>query len=287
MARTKRVPAKKKPAIKLEIPKEVNVPPENLSDYCICLFGEKGVGKTSLAAQFDDSLVMMLEPKRRNLSIRQVSIEPSSIKQLNEGNTDMTPWRYVQEYINAAMDDETVGTIVIDTVDRAYEACLAHHCYQKGLNHPSDVNDYGATWAAIKSDFEATMNQLLYNDMGLIFVSHAHLREVEAHDGMEQWIPTCAPAAWKYLKAVCDFALYYGYDGTDRAITLRNNSLVWSACGTENNFLRQDGTPIGQFATGKSHSEAYQNLTKAFKNQLEDEEILEPAVKKERKSSRK
>ena len=287
MARTQVKKVLKKKSVKLTIPTEVNVPPENLNEYAICIFGEKGVGKTSLAAQFEDSLVMMLEPKRRNLSIRQVNIEPKSIKELNEDSPELTPWRYVQEYVSAVLDDDSVNTIVIDTVDRAYESCLNHHCYQKGLNHPSDVNDYGATWAAIKGDFEATMNQLLYADMGLIFLSHAHLREVEAHDGMEQWIPTCSPASWKYLKAVCDFALYYGYDGTDRAITLRNNSLVWSACGTEKNFLRKDGTPIGQFSTGNSHSEAYENLTKAFRNELEDEEILEPAVKKERKSNRK
>ena len=285
MARTKTKRVTRKD-LSVTIPTTLNVPPENLKDYCICLFGEKGVGKTSLAAQFKDSLVVMLEPKRRNLSIRQVNIDPMSIKEMNRVSPENTPWKMIQAYVDAILDDDSVQTIAIDTIDRAYESCLNHHCFERGLSHPSDANDYGATWSAIKSDFEQTLNKLLYADKGLIFLSHAHLREVEAQEGMEQWIPTCPPAAWKYMKAVCDFALYYGYAQGQRAITVRNNDVIWCACGTENNFLTTNKEPIGQFVTGDSHTEAHKNLTAAFVNKLSSEKILNPMEKKT-KSGRK
>jgi hypothetical protein len=60
---------------------------------------------------------------------------------------------------------------------------------------------------------------------------------------------------------------------------------VWCACGTENNFLTTDKEPIGQFVTGKSHTEAHKNLTAAFVNKLSSEMILNP-VKKKTKSGR-
>lgn len=288
MARTKRVVRRRSspspPRPRVVIPTELNEPPTNLKDYCLCVFGEKGIGKTSIASQFPDSLVLMLEPKRRNLRIRQVNIEPMSLKDMSQKNPEMSPWTTVREYVRAILADDSVQTVVIDTIDRAYEACLNHHCFEKGLSHPNDANDYGATWHGIKDDFESTMSKLLYADKGLIFISHAHLREQEAKDGLEQWVPTCSPAAWKYMKAVCDFALYYGYAGTDRAITIRGNAGIWSACGVTDRFLLKSGEPLEQFTTGKSHEDAYKNLLAAFNNKLPQPEVLSP---REEKSSRR
>ena len=271
MAKARKIRRKR---ARVEIPKEFNEPPTQITDYCLCGFGAKGVGKSSLFAQFPDSLTLMLEPKRRNLRIRQVNIEPAGILELACGGISETPWETLKEYVLAILDDKSVKTVVVDTVDRAYEACLIHHCFQQGINHPNDANDYGATWHKIKDDFETTMNKLLYADKGLVFISHCHLREIEGRDGMEQWIPTCSPACWKYLKAVCDFALYYGYSGNDRAITIRGNDLIWSACGTDSNFLTKNGELINQFSVGKSHTTAFTNLKSAFENNLADEAVL-------------
>jgi hypothetical protein len=217
-----------------------------------------------------------------------------SLKDMEKGGypEGASPWTFLQEYVGAILDDDSVQTVVIDTIDRAYEACLNHHCFEKGLRHPNDANDYGATWHGIKDDFESTMSKLLYADKGLIFVSHAHLREQEAKDGLEQWVPTCSPAAWKYMKAVCDFAFYYGYAGTDRAITIRGNESIWSACGVTDRFLLKSihpkvGKPLEQFRTGKSHEDAYKNLLAAFKNNLPPAEVLSPREEKVSRNGRK
>jgi hypothetical protein len=271
MSRVKKV--KKKVAsskIKIPSPDDLNEPSTNLLDYCICLFGEKGVGKTSLAAQFEGSLILMLEPKRRNLKIRQVNIDPMSIKDMELDNPKMTTWMSIQAYVQAILEDDSVSTVGIDTVDRAWEACINHHCYQKGVKDPSEVNDHGRTWRVIKDDFEQTMNKLLYANKGLIFISHAHLREVESHEGDNQWVPTCAPAAWKYLKAVCDLAIHFGFTDSQRALTVRNSGKIWSSCGPTDQFRTSDGAPLQTFFSGETHEETYSILTDAFNNQLDE-----------------
>jgi hypothetical protein len=275
MAKTKQVRRTKKAssgvsAIRIPSVDEVNEPSTTLTDYAICLFGEKGVGKTSLAAQFENSLIIMLEPKRRNLRIRQVNVDPMSIRDMEESNPKMTPWMLIKEYTKAVLADDTVDTVGIDTVDRAWEACINHHCFQKGIKDPSDANDHGRTWRVIKDDFEQTMNKLLYADKGLIFISHAHLREVESHEGDNQWVPTCAPAAWKYLKAVCDLAIHFGYTESRRALTIRNPGRIWSSCGPTDQFRTADGTPIETFFSGNSHEESYKILTDAFNNEIDE-----------------
>lgn len=273
MAKTRKVKRKSSAGVTIPSVDELNEPSTTLTDYCICLFGEKGVGKTSLAAQFDGSLIIMLEPKRRNLRIRQVNVNPMSVKDMEQSNPKQTPWMLIREYVQAILEDDSVKTVGIDTVDRAWEACINHHCFQKGVKDPSDVNDHGRTWRVIKDDFEQTMNKLLYADKGLIFISHAHLREVESHEGDNQWVPTCAPAAWKYLKAVCDLAIHFGYTESQRALTVRNSGKIWSSCGPTDHFRTKDGTPLQTFFSGESHEETYTILTDAFNNQLNDDLI--------------
>ena len=46
---------------KVVIPNGPIEPPSNFLDYCTVLFGAKGVGKTSLAAQFPGSIVLQRE----------------------------------------------------------------------------------------------------------------------------------------------------------------------------------------------------------------------------------
>ena len=276
MVRTKKVRRRRTKAAMeaVIIHTEKNQPPKNLTDYCICLFGEKGVGKTSQVSEFPDSLIMMLEPRRRNLKIRQVNIQPMGMKQLNSENPTQTPWQLCQSYVEAILKDDSVKTVGIDTVDRLYEACLLHHCYHKGVGHPNDMNDYGSTWALIKDDFESTLNKLLYAEKGLVFISHSKQAEQEELDGLMQCVPACSPACWKYIKAVCDFAVYYGYAGNERAMTIRGNDRIWSACGSEDHFLTKGGEPITRFKAGKSHKTAYKSLNAAFTNKLSDDQII-------------
>ena len=280
MARTKRVsrrrPKTARPTVRIKIPTidELNEPSKKLTEYCICLFGEKGVGKTSLGAQFPNALVLMLEPKRRNLRIRQVNVDPHSIKDMEKTNPDFTPWQLIQQYVTASIEDDTVDMVVVDTIDRAWDSCINHHCFQKGIKDPSDANDHGRTWRVIKDDFEDTMNKLLYADKGLVYISHAHLREVESHDSDNQWVPTCPPAAWKYLKACCDFAIHYGYTDSRRALTVRNPGRIWSSCGTSDQFLTIKGDPIETFSAGDSHEETFTNLNLAFNNKLGDDGVI-------------
>ena len=47
---------KEKPKFRLPRPDEVNEPPKNILQYCITIFGEKGVGKTSRSEEHTSEL---------------------------------------------------------------------------------------------------------------------------------------------------------------------------------------------------------------------------------------
>ena len=46
----------------MQLPKNKNVPSDDLADYVLMIAGEKKIGKTSLAAEFPDSFVIEGEP---------------------------------------------------------------------------------------------------------------------------------------------------------------------------------------------------------------------------------
>lgn len=242
-------------------PDDLLVPPANFLQYTTLIFGEKGVGKTSLAAQFENAVVFQWEPRRRNLKIRQVP---------QESEPALT-WSRFTQYVDLACDDPTVEVVVWDTVDRAYDACLEARCAKLGIDNPSEMKDYGATWNSIKAEFERVYLQLCAAGKASIFISHAQLRDIESRDGETYniCVPTCKPACFGVLKAICDYGFYYGYHQGARALFLRGNNLIWSATGTDN-FLDPEGKPVEILHVGETPSAAYRTLLKSFANKVYD-----------------
>lgn len=263
-------------------PEDLNEPSDKLLDYSITIFGEKGIGKTSLAASFPGSLTLMTEPLRKNLKIRQVPIRVKPVKLMNKDQDAMTAWDMIKASIEQGLEDDSVSCIVADTIDRVYDACRNHHCFQIGISDPNEMKDYGATWRAISDDFEETLNQVRLGGKGLILISHAQLREVEARNGSsyDLCIPTCAKAAFQYIKAACDYAFYFGYYDKKRALYLRGNDLIWSACGVDDHFCDPDGTPIDVLQVSNNPQQAYQDLIASWNNEKRDISYIPPVKKK-------
>ncbi len=252
----------------LSLPTKPNEPPSDLFDYGIFIYGEKGIGKTSLAAQFPDALVFQWEPRRRNVRVLQVP-EP--------GKPELD-WESFCEYQELVLAERKIRTVVIDTIDRAYDACLDYVCQKRGVTHPNQMNDYGETWALVKKEFEDVMNRFLFSDKAVVWISHARYRVVPGRLGVEveQLVPTCKPAAWAYVRAVCDFAFAYTWFEYQRVLYVRGGELIWTGCGTSEHFLQPSkkgmeraGEPYNAIPMGNSPQESYKNLVGAFQNKVE------------------
>lgn len=263
-----------KPKVKaksdLYLPSKANEPPTNFGDFVTVLYGEKGIGKTSLAAQFPDSLTFMFEPGRRQLRIKQVP----------QANEPPLNWERFVGYVDL-LCEQGPGTgkhgsgfysVNIDTIDRCYDCAVDWVCEQQGIGHPGEIKDYGKTWDLIKREFESQLNRLHFSGYGLIFTSHSRIQEIESHSGGESYnlvTPSCKNQAWNYLKAVADFAFYYGYGSNrQRIITLRGSELVWSACGTAEHFNAKDGRCIAELLVPDDPKQAYEVFMDAFENSV-------------------
>lgn len=267
---------------------DLNIPPDLLEAYTICLYGTKGIGKTTLAASYPNYVVVMTEPLRKNLKIRMKALpcyDYDSIVELGKQDA----WVLFKGIVDEAIERSDVHGLAIDTIDRLYEACLTHHCVVEGVRHPGGLNDFGALWSIIKDDFETTLNTIRENDLGLLLLSHAKETEIELNTGAKamSYAPSASGAATRYIKAACDYAFFYGYHGRKRAIHLRGFEKIWTSCGVEDRFISKSGEPLTMIEMGADTvGNGYNVLKQGFDNQLwnydeepEDEEV-KPTTKK-------
>ena len=257
---------------KLILPTEANVPPERLSDSVVMIYGRKGIGKSSLAAQFPNALTFMFERGRRNLPIMQLP---------KKGENKLT-WAKFVDYVELFLESD-FKTAVIDTIDRAYLCCYEHVCKQAGVNTPDEHQASYTIWDNIAGEFESVLSMIQDSDKGLVLLSHEKARPLiakikglrrEDEDSTfvyERLEPSCKPAAFRYIQEICDFVFYYGFADEFRCLTVRSpNDIAWTSCGMSDTFLDPDGKPVSTFKVGTSADEAYLNLNASYNNELFD-----------------
>jgi len=284
-------PSQKKPIIDYMEDGQINSPPEKILEYAVLIFGEKGIGKTTLAGNVPGSYINQYELRRRSAKVRQTNIPIHSATKLGKmkaqakrsGKDFFTSWQMIQAAHDLQLADDSVECIIEDTIDGAWKACMAHICFNKGIEDPTEANDYGQTWRQLKDEFLSEYERILDAGKGLWFISHATFKEVELRgdDKYELLVPTCEKGAFEFLKQVVDFAFYYGYhQGTRRVLRLRGNEDIWAACAVDDHFCYDDGTPLEMIEMGTNPTEAYERMQDAFDNKV-------PAPKKRTKTSRR
>lgn len=256
-----------KPTVTL--PTEVSEPSEDLMDYVWLLYGEKKIGKTSLAARFPDALFFMFEPGGKALRIYQRPINR---------------WAEFVSYLDLLDETEDFRTVVVDTADIAYDRCFEHMCTKLAITHPQDERDFGRSWQAIENEFTKQMTRLLNSDRGCIFIAHAETKEVETRTGEMFSVlqPSLAKQAGKFLEGVVDIQAYYGYMGNERRLLIQGNDFIKAGNRLEEHFHSPEGERIVSIPMGTSPAQAFANLNTAFDNEQDEigGEMLDPSAGK-------
>lgn len=250
---------------------EMEDPPEELDAYRILIYGRKAIGKTSLLSQFPGVAIGMLERHRKGLKIRKL---------------DLKDWDDCRRFRDACLKDDSVRTVGFDTFDVLYELAVNYECAARGISHPSQMNDYGATWAAIRTDVTEFFDPISEEGKGLVVLSHEKKETVEVRHGepYDQYIPSCPGGAFKILQESWEICLHYSYYNKQRALSVRPmsdaNMEVWCSTNVENTFMDPKGEPISIFTVPNTPKGAYEELDAAFHNQVWDAVRGRPGKKK-------
>jgi len=273
MPRAKHVTGKEQNTQTLSYPgeDEYNNPPDNLEEYMLCIYGVKGIGKTTAAASTPNSLTLMMEPKRKNLRIRQLSLQKYSAREIIDGAPDT--FALVCNTTQQWIDDPSIKCLNYDSIDIFYEMCYHSVCASHSIEQPGDSKSGPDIWNEIRDTFASYFDTIRDTDMGINMLSHIKPREEKTLDGakMGYQAPSCSPACLKYIQQAVDIVLYYGHYDNKRAMMIRdetNSSFV--SAGVEGKFLQPDGKPVNIFEIPDNPSKVYSTIRDAFNNKLWD-----------------
>lgn len=154
----------------------------DLKGYTVLFFGEPKSGKTTTAAKFPKALILAFEIGY--LAIPGVMAQP------------ITKWSEFKQALKQLKDEQVqqqFETIVIDTVDIAYDLCEKYICNQNGVSAVGDM-PFGKGYAAAKKEFDENLRAIPQMGYGLVMISHSQDKTFKDEDGNEyqQIVPTLA-----------------------------------------------------------------------------------------------
>jgi len=185
------------------LPDKPKKPCEDFFSYVSAIYGRPGVGKTTWATSFPDSLLLSCERVSKGIECYDFMADEGGVRN----------W----ETFLAAVDlleknPDRFRTVVIDTIDAAYNQCLTAVCKKREISHPQDEG-HGKAWDAVRREFTETIDRLQRTGRGIVFISHAKEIEILSHSGEKysRIQPTMSGQAYAFVKAKTDFVFFAEY----------------------------------------------------------------------------
>ncbi len=262
------------------LPTEDTPPRDQLHHYMQLWYGRVKIGKTALAKQFPNTLFLFFEEGGKALSLREML---------------MLDWMFFQKTVRLLTKGKkhSYQNIVIDTGELAYDACMSHECSRMAIDHPGSEDDYGASWTAVKKEFNKQVLLLNNSGMGVIVNSHEKIIGVKSRKGTEvsRIQPSLSGQALSVIEAMVDVFAYFHFDDDgNRVIQIEGDEIISAGhrLGDDaNRFKYPDGSGIERIPMGKSAAEAYTNFVAAFNNELEPTGRKKLTKKKSKKKASK
>ena len=245
----------------MELPKEKSQPMPNLSDYSILLYGREKIGKTTFCSQFPDAFFLMFEPGGKALSIYK---------------QDIKSWVDFKKCLNLLSESKKFSTLVIDTVDIAYNMCNDFILAKLPIDYPSDEN-WSKGWKMIHQEFTRGMVKLLNLNRCVIFISHSVEREIKyrSGDSSHRIMPSMNKTARNILEPMVDIWAYYLHDNHKRYLQIVGDDDVSAGHRIENHFEE-----ISKIFMGNSSEESYKNFIDSFENKKEITQKVRVKIKR-------
>lgn len=187
----------------------LNIQPHQVSrdmrGYSVFFYGEPKSGKTTTAVKFPKHLLLAFE--------KGYSAIPGAMAQ------PINSWSEFKKVLRQLKDPEVhkhFETIIIDTVDVAYDYCIKYVCDNApradggfGVDSVSDI-PYGKGYGMVSKEFDDNLRSIVQMDYGLVMISHSIDKTFTDEQGKEfnRIVPTLDRRAKNIVSRMVDI---YGY----------------------------------------------------------------------------
>lgn len=177
----------------------------DLRGYSVFFYGEPKSGKTTIATRFPNHLLLAFE-KGYN-AIAGAMAQP------------VNSWAEFRKVLRQLKDPAVQAkfeTIIIDTVDIAYDLCEKYICANAkrpdggiGVDTIGDIG-YGKGYTLVAKEFDEALRSIVQLGYGLVLISHATDKTFKDERGMEynQIVPTLGAKPRNIVTRLCDIIGY-------------------------------------------------------------------------------
>ena len=169
----------------------------------VVIYGPEGIGKSSLAAQFPDPVIIDTEGGTAHMDIRRID-KPQT-------------WEELLSIIReVAATPGICKTLVIDTADWAEQLITAYLCNKYKQNSIESFG-YGKGYTYMAEEFSRLLSacdQVITAGMHVVVTAHAKMRKFEQPDEMgayDRWEMKLSKQTAPLLKEWCDMLLFCNY----------------------------------------------------------------------------
>jgi len=241
----------------ISLSKEKFVPSDSLFDYNILIYGERKIGKTTLAAECPNAYFFMFEPND------SYELYKSDI---------MEWWEFVRlssEFLNSKHNFKTA---IVDTGRPCYQMALAHACKRHGFTHPGGQNDHGAAWSKVTKEFDPPLRQLMNSKYGFIVLAHEYGQEITTRSGAKftKMIPDLSAQAARLFANEIYNIFYYCKENGKRWLQIEGDEYITAGHRMKGHFLTTAGERIFRIPMGIDEKESFKNLMTAFNNKQKE-----------------
>lgn len=169
----------------------------------VVIYGPEGIGKSSLAAQFPDPVIIDTEGGTAHMDVRRID-KPQTWEELLS---------IVKEVANTA---GICKTLVIDTADWAEQLITTYLCAKYKQNSIESFG-YGKGYTYMAEEFSrllAACDQVIASGVHVVVTAHAKMRKFEQPDEMgayDRWEMKLSKQTAPLLKEWCDMLLFCNY----------------------------------------------------------------------------
>jgi hypothetical protein len=167
---------------------------KDLNRQNILIYGLPKAGKSSLAAEFPNTLFVATEDGHKHLEVFKV---------------DAPNWpQFIQTCGELKQGGHNFKTIVIDIADWLYKHCEDYICQKHGVEAPADL-PYGKGFSLVKAEFVRTMNKINMMGISIVFISHAKEKEIKSKNSSFTMMGTSMTgSAEQVIAGMCDLIFY-------------------------------------------------------------------------------
>lgn len=200
----------------MPIPKAKTPPVTDVRKKKVLLHSFPKFGKTRWAASIPDAIFLATEPGLGAVEVMRWEDE--------KGNYVIDSWEKLLAATKEVVESGGFSTLIIDTLDLAYELCRDWVCRQHNEPYHTDGKlGYGKGTTLINNEMRRYLTRLGALNLGVVLLSHTVTETVETRTGeLLKAVPNLPEKARRPLLGMMDLILYGDFEieprGGDRLV---------------------------------------------------------------------